>query len=185
MDYWMIIFIAIGLAADAFAVSVARSMANKRARIRSSLVMAASFGFFQGMMPVLGYYLGMILLSFVSSLDHWIAFFLLIFVGGKMIYESKMVKEEETDQKTILILSIATSIDAFAIGLSFSFLKIMIFEAAVIIGFVTFVISLSGCYIGRKFGGIIKNKVEIGGGIILILIGLKILVDHLFPVNFL
>ncbi|MFH1785138.1 MAG: manganese efflux pump MntP family protein [Candidatus Micrarchaeota archaeon] len=180
MDYFIIILIAFGLAADSFTVAVARSMANKKITMKTSLTMATYFGFFQGLMPIFGYSIGTRLIDFVSGIDHWVAFFLLCFVGGKMVYESKVVKKDShTDQKTLFILAIATSIDAFAIGLTFSFLKVNILEAAAIIGVITFVVSLIGCKLGKKFGEVLGGKVEILGGIILIFIGLRILLEHL------
>ncbi|VVC02525.1 manganese efflux pump MntP [Candidatus Bilamarchaeum dharawalense] len=181
MDVFTISLIALGLSADAFAVAVARSLADKKMKFSTSLTIAAYFGIFQGIMPIIGWYLGLTVLVFVSGIDHWIAFLLLLFVGGKMIYESRLLekKVDRLDQKTLLMLSVATSIDALAIGLSFSLLKVMIIEAAAIIGLITFFVSLAGCYLGKKFGHLLENKVEILGGLILIGIGLKILLEHL------
>jgi len=182
MDLVTTILIAIGLAADAFAVSVARSMVSKKLHLRHSLAMAFSFGFFQALMPVLGWFTGIQLMGPISGIDHWIAFALLAFVGGRMIYGSqKMEKEGDSafDGRTLLMLSIATSIDALAVGLSLSLLEVSIFVPALIIGAVTFAISLAGSLAGRRFGHLFESKIEIAGGLILIGIGLKILFEHL------
>lgn len=176
----ILILIALGLATDSFTVSVAKSMANKSINPKKSILMAFYFGFFQGFMPIVGYYLGTTIIDAISAIDHWIAFSLLLFVGGKMIYESRMRKKDsDVGEKTMLMLAIATSIDAFAVGLTFSFIKINIWEAALIIGIITFVLSIIGCTLGNKFGKILGSKVEVIGGIVLILIGFKILFEHL------
>lgn len=181
MDYLVLGLIAVGLAADTFAVSVARSIPDKKFLLKKSLTIALYFGFFQGMMLIIGWFLGSQVLDLVSSIDHWIALALLCFIGGKMIYESRVLDQPDgdIDQKTLLILSVATSIDALAIGLSFSFLKVAIFEAVIIVGVLTFLLSILGCFLGRTIGHKIKSKAEIFGGIILILIGIKILLEHL------
>ena len=179
--------IAIGLSMDAFAVSTTNGMCVSRQYKRQSfftraLVWSAMFGLFQGLMPMLGYFLGKTFASFISSIDHWIAFILLGFLGGKMIYES--FREEETtissfSTKTLLTLGVATSIDALAVGVSMAFLKTSIYFPAFIIGFVTFSLSLIGVICGYRFGKIKGINVELFGGIILIGIGIKILIEHL------
>lgn len=182
MDLLLVILIGIGLSADAFAVAVARSFASRALSMKGSLVISASFGFFQALMPVVGWLAGMQLLPLISGIDHWVAFGLLVFIGAKMIYESRMIREEEKnpelDGYVLLLLSLATSMDALAVGLSLSFLKTPILEPALIIGVTTFAISLAGCILGRRFGHLLEEKVEIAGGLVLIAIGLKILVEH-------
>ena len=177
-----ILLIAIGLAMDSFSVSIANGLATKSFRIDKALTIALSFGFFQALMPILGWLAGESIADYISDFDHWIAFALLTFIGVKMIYESIVDKPnkflEAYNIKVILILSIATSIDALAVGLSFSFLDISIFFPAIIIGVVAFSLSFFGVYIGRKFGKFLKNRIEILGGLILIIIGLKILLEH-------
>lgn len=143
--------------------------------------------FFQGFMPVLGFVLGENFSEYIESFDHWIAFTLLVFLGGKMLIEAIKGDRDELDQcrrdilctKTLLVMGIATSIDALAIGISFAFLKVNIVYASIIIGVITFFTSTIGVYIGKKFGDKYKKKAEIAGGIILIGIGLKILLEHL------
>lgn len=183
MDALTTVLIGIGLSADAFAVAVARSIPSRKMVMRTSLLMAASFGFFQAIMPVIGWLAGMQLLPIIAGIDHWVAFGLLAFIGGKMVYESRMIEEEEKKDAelnghVLVLLSLATSMDALAVGLSFSFLKVSILEPALIIGLITFAISLAGCLAGRKFGHLFEDKVEIAGGLILIGIGLKILLEH-------
>jgi len=182
MDFVITVLLGASLAADAFAVSVARSLVC-RDSTKNLVVMAGSFGFFQALMPVLGWLAGMQLLSLISGIDHWVAFSLLSFIGVKMIYEAGVIKREEEhpalDGQVLLLLSLATSIDALAVGLSMSFLKVEILEPALIIGAVTFAISLAGCFLGRKFGHLFEEKAEIAAGIVLIGIGVKVLVDHI------
>lgn len=180
MDYFLVSLIAVGLAADAFAVSVAKSMLNKKFLVKKSILIASYFGVFQGLMLVIGWFLGIQVVGIIASVDHWIAFLLLSFIGMKMIYGSEVLdKSDIIDQKTLLVLAIATSIDALAIGISFSFLNIAIFEAAILVGVLTFAISFLGCFLGRTIGNRINGKAEVVGGIVLILIGLKILFEHL------
>jgi len=182
MDFLVTVLLGASLAADAFAVSVARSLVC-RDSTRNSLIMAGSFGFFQALMPVLGWLVGMQLLSLISGIDHWVAFGLLSFIGVKMIYEAGVIKKEAEhpalDGQVLLLLSLATSIDALAVGLSLSFMKVEILEPALIIGAVTFAISLAGCFLGRRFGHLFEEKAEIAAGIVLIGIGVKVLIDHI------
>jgi putative Mn2+ efflux pump MntP len=179
-----IFLIAIGLSMDSFAVSITSGLAVKKMHIRHALTMGGFFGGFQALMPVLGWFAGLSLRRFIESYDHWVAFALLGFIGGKMIWEAFKVEEEEkkTDffsLKMLFILSIATSIDAFAVGLTLSFLKIFILAPAIIIGCTTFAISFAGVYIGDMVGHFFEKKIEIFGGLILIGIGTKILIEHL------
>ena len=184
MDIITIIFIAFGLAMDAFAVSVTSGITIKQLKVRNALKIALFFGAFQAFMPVIGWLAGLSLRAIISSVDHWIAFGLLFVVGCKMIYESvKLEPKERTinplDVSILLMLSIATSIDALAVGVSFAFLKVSIATPVIIIGVVTFILSFTGVYIGDRFGHFFEKKIEIAGGLILIGIGLKILIEHL------
>ena len=169
---------------DAFAVSITSGFTIKKLKIHNALKIAVSFGLFQAFMPIIGWSAGFHLKSFISSVDHWFAFGLLSIIGIKMIIESTEMKPNDKDVNplniyVLLILSIATSIDALAVGLSLSLLKVLIITPAIIIGIVTFLLSFIGVYIGNKFGHFFENKFEIIGGLILIGIGLKILVEHL------
>jgi len=186
-----LIIIAVSLAMDAFAVSVAKGIASRTVKLSLALQLSIFFGLFQGLMPILGWYSGSFMSAKLQNYDHWIAFVILSAVGGKMIYEAFQIEKEEEKATVdyigfylLISLSIATSIDAFAVGFSFSFLKILIFFPALIIGIVTFIFSFAGTYIGNKFGHFFENKIEIVGGIILILVGLKILLSHLLDLPF-
>lgn len=182
MSIISVIFIAVGLAADAFAVSVTAGVTVKRHKVRQALKMAVFFGAFQAIMPVAGWFSGISLRDFISGFDHWFAFVLLTVIGGKMIYESTIMKasnkEFELDIFTLFMLAIATSIDALAVGFSLSLLKVSIIVPSVIIGIITFVLSLAGFFIGNKMGHFLENKIEFAGGLILIAIGIKILLEH-------
>jgi len=178
------IFIALGLAADAFAVSVASGMAIEKVRISSALKIAIFFGSFQAIMPLIGWLGGLTLRGFIAGLDHWIAFGLLSFIGCRMIYES--IRIESSPRKinplntyALLMLSVATSIDALAVGVSFAFLKIFVPVAIIVIGIVTFLLSFFGTFIGDRFGRFFERQIETAGGLILVGIGTKILVEHL------
>ena len=181
-----VILIAIGLSMDAFAVSIANGITIKRGRIPNALKIAFSFGMFQAVMPVIGWLAGRTLVNFVSSVDHWIAFLLLSYIGWKMIYEAvksgkceKAAKEcVGPDISQLFILSVATSIDALAVGITFAFLNISIVCPVIIIGLITFTFSFIGFFAGNRLGLLFGNKIEIFGGCILIGIGLKILIDH-------
>ncbi len=167
---------------DSFSVSVANGLATKTFKISKALTIALFFGLFQGLMPIFGWLAGEYIADYISAFDHWVAFGLLTIIGVKMIYESISNKPAKFLRaytlKVILILSIATSIDALAVGLSFSFLDISIFFPAIIIGVITFLLSFFGVYVGGRFGKVLKNRIEILGGLILIVIGLKILLEH-------
>ena len=175
--------IAAGLAMDAFAVSAASGLAMKQLRIRHALRIAFWFGLFQGVMPVIGWLAGLTLRDFIGHIDHWIAFGLLAAIGCKMIRESFRMDpdRERNDPLNILVLlglSIATSIDALAVGISFALLGVSIAAPALIIGVVTFIISFAGVYIGDRIGHVCESRIEILGGIVLIAIGIKILAEH-------
>lgn len=175
--------IAVGLSMDAFAVSVCKGLAMPKCTFKKAAIVGLWFGGFQALMPAIGYILGAQFQEAIASIDHWIAFVLLALIGGNMIHEALDNDEEEADAsldvKTMFLLAVATSIDALAIGITFAFLKVSIIPAVCFIGIVTFIISFAGVKIGNVFGARYKNKAEIVGGIILILLGLKILLEHL------
>lgn len=175
--------IAVGLSMDAFAVSVCKGLAMPKCTFKKAAIVGLWFGGFQALMPAIGYILGAQFQEAIASIDHWIAFVLLALIGGNMIHEALDNDEEEADAsldvKTMFLLAVATSIDALAIGITFAFLKVNIIPAVCFIGIVTFIISFAGVKIGNVFGVRYKNKAEIVGGIILILLGLKILLEHL------
>ncbi|MEC4892095.1 MAG: manganese efflux pump MntP family protein [Oscillatoria sp. PMC 1051.18] len=182
-----ILSIALGLAADAFAVSICSGLAIRRIKINKALKIALFFGGFQALMPLIGWIIGLSFRVFLTEIDHWIAFVLLSFLGGKMIYEAiqeddSEVKENPLDTYVLISLAIATSLDAFAVGLGFSVLNAGIVPAATAIGVVTFFLCFMGVFIGHQFGTWFESKVEIIGGVILIGIGSKILLEHLLAV---
>ena len=184
MDVFTILFIAAGLAMDSFAVSITSGITMRNLRINSALKIAMFFGLFQAGMPIIGWLAGLSVIEFISGIDHWIAFGLLGLIGCKMIYESiKMEPREKEINRlnayVLLILSVATSIDALAVGLSFAFLKIPIVTPIIVIGPVTFLLSFLGVFVGNRFGHFFEKKIEIVGGLILIGIGIKILFEHL------
>ncbi len=184
MKLGTILFIAIGLAMDAFAVSVVTGSVYKDFKVRHALRMALFFGGFQAVMPVIGFLAGLGLVDYIAPYDHWVAFALLFFVGGKMIYESFQIEATEKDRNpanlpVLLILSLATSIDALAVGITLSLLQAPVALAVTIIGLVTFGLSYGGVYLGKRFGHFFESKIEIVGGLILIAIGIKIVVEHL------
>lgn len=180
-----LLFIAVGLAMDAFAVSIASGLAIKQLKIRHALRIGLFFGLFQALMPVVGWLAGLSLRSLIENIDHWIAFGLLSFIGCRMIRESfRMEQDKEKlhdplNVYVLLTLSVATSIDALAAGVSFAFLNISIAAPVIMIGIVTFLFSCAGVYIGDRAGHFFERKIEILGGIILICIGIIILVKHL------
>ena len=177
-----ILFIGLGLSMDAFAVSVCKGLAMKKMNIKKALVCSLYFGVFQALMPLIGYFLGSGFKNVVSSVDHWIAFVLLGIIGINMIKEAKSCEtvNDAMDVKTMLTLAVATSIDALAIGVTFAFLKVSIIPAISIIGTTTFVCCFIGVKLGSIFGEKLKTKAEIAGGVVLILMGTKILIEHLF-----
>ncbi len=181
MDLISILLLAVGLAMDAFSVSITRGLTLK-CNIKYALIIAIFFGGFQALMPVLGWYSGMQLQSVISVAAPWIAFILLAAIGIKMIYESFSLEEDVCkvfSLKELLVLSIATSIDAFAVGVTFAILNTPIITPIIIIGLVTFVLSFIGVYIGKNVGHLFENKIEILGGLILIAIGFKILLESI------
>lgn len=176
----------VGLAMDAFAVAICKGLSMKRINYRHSLIIALFFGGFQAVMPFAGYLLGSTFKEYITSIDHWVAFILLVYIGGKMIYES--IREDDSgeqscpvcrlDIKELFLLAFATSIDALAIGITFSFDKnINIVQTVSVIGITTFIIAFAGVVIGNKFGSRYKKRAEICGGIILIILGCRILID--------
>ena len=183
MSLFEIFLIAIGLAMDAFAVSVCKGLSMKNFNLKNAVIIGLYFGIFQAVMPLIGFLLGSTFSELVVSVDHWIAFILLSIIGIKMIKDSLKNEDDDKNDKlnfrTMVILAIATSIDALAIGITFAFFEINIIKAISIIGIITFTISLIGVIIGNKFGDKFQGKAEIVGGGILILIGLKILLEHL------
>jgi putative Mn2+ efflux pump MntP len=179
------LLLALGLAMDAFAVAVASGIAFKNFRIHHALRMAAAFGLFQAIMPLIGWLAGITMQRFVADIDHWIAFGLLGLIGGKMIYEALQIEEAEEPSNpfgfaVLLVLALATSIDALAVGITFAMLRTAIITPVIAIGSVTFVLSLAGVYIGEAFGHFFEKKIEIFGGLVLIGIGLKIFIQHMF-----
>lgn len=205
MGLLSIFIMAIGLAMDAVAVAVAKGITLKKDIPKNAIRIGLFFGVFQGAMPLIGWFGGRYFESYIKSFDHWIAFILLSIIGGKMIYESikesreeKLKKEnlnvveeevsvdiatsenEELTNKSLIILAIATSIDALAVGVSFAFLNVSIIPAVLIIGITTFVLCILAVFIGKKLGSVLQKYAEIVGGVILILIGLNILIEHLF-----
>ena len=178
MDLINIIVIAVSLAMDAFVVSIVSGGAYKQLHVRHALRLAIFFGGFQAFMPVIGYLAGLSVREYIQNYDHWIAFGILSAVGCKMIYESLKIESVEKNMDpsnifVLLALSVATSIDALAIGITFSLITNSIIAAVIIIGLVTFILSYLGIIIGKKFGHFFENKIEALGGIILIGLGLK------------
>ena len=193
-----ILLIALGLSADAFAVSVCKGLSAGKLKPRHYLSVGLWFGGFQALMPLLGWLLGTSFSRYIQAFDHWIAFVLLVVIGGHMVVEvlrgedeedevclcAAEAAEEHLDIKELFLLAIATSIDALAVGVTFAFLQVNIVPAITIIGCTTFVISIAGVYVGNVFGARYKSRAELTGGVILILIGLKILLEHLGVIAF-
>lgn len=182
MDLLTVFLIAVGLAMDALAVSVARGMVVRRDRLKEAVMLAALFGGFQALMPVIGWLAGVSFRDLIAGIDHWIAFALLAFIGGKMIYDAVWGEEDEGADLTVLTaltLAVATSIDALMVGLSFAFLETSILVPVAVIGAVTFVLCFGGFVFGSRLGRLFGGKIRIVGGIILIIIGVRILAEHL------
>lgn len=184
----VLFFMGVGLAMDAFAVSICKGLAMRKVNKKQAVIIGLFFGGFQALMPLIGWALGIQFETYITNIDHWIAFILLVIIGGKMIKEALTEADEDTEIeqmdpplniKEMFILAIATSIDALAVGVTFAFLDYPIVEAITIIGVTTFVISIIGVYVGNFFGNKYKSKAELAGGMILVLIGCKILLEHL------
>lgn len=185
MEYIPVIFIAIALSMDAFAVSIVSGSVYKHLKIRHIFRMAAFFGAFQAIMPLIGALTGATIKQYIEGYDHWVAFGILSVIGGKMLYESFKIKSTENNfdpanLAVLFILAVATSIDALAVGITLSLLKISIFITVAIIGVITFCLSYAGVYVGRVFGHFFENKIKAAGGGVLIAIGLKILLEHIY-----
>ena len=178
-----ILLISVGLAMDSFAVAVCKGLSMKKMNWKKAAIIGLYFGGFQALMPLIGFLLGVTFQDLVTAIDHWIAFALLGFIGGNMIKEA-FDKDSENcndniDFKTMVVLAVATSIDALAVGITFAFLKVNIVIALLMIGIIAFSLSVIGVKIGNKFGDKYEKKAELAGGIILVLMGLKILLEHL------
>ncbi len=183
MHLFSLFIIAVGLSMDAFAVAICKGLAMQKITVKKSLLVGLWFGGFQALMPALGYLLGSQFNTYITNIDHWIAFVLLSIIGGNMINEAISKEEEPANDslafKEMLILALATSIDALAVGVTFAFLKVQIVPAVLFIGIITFTLSTLGVKIGNIFGCRYKSKAELTGGIILIVMGIKILLEHL------
>lgn len=186
MGFVELLLVAVGLSMDAFAVSVCKGLSVKKVGVKHAALAGLYFGGFQFLMPVIGYLLGFRFENIIQNVDHWIAFVLLAFIGGKMVWEALHEDPEETEQgepkldlKELLMLAVATSIDALAVGITFAFLQVNIWGSVSLIAATTFVLSLIGVWVGNRFGSRFQTKAEIAGGVILVLIGLKILLEHL------
>lgn len=184
--------IGVGLSMDAFAVSICKGLGMSRLNMRQAVVISLFFGGFQALMPLVGWALGSQLADLITPIDHWIAFALLAFVGGKMLWdafheddgEDGEAKDAKLDLKELLMLAIATSIDALAVGITFAFLQVAIVPSVIIIGVTTFVLSFVGVAVGHFFGARFEKPATIAGGVVLILIGAKILLEHLGVIAF-
>lgn len=176
---------------DAFAVSICKGLCMRKIDYKYAVTVAGFFGFFQALMPLIGWYLGKQFERYIVSFDHWVAFGLLLIIGGKMIFdvfekekEDKEPTSPKMNYKELLLMSLATSIDALAVGITFAFLGAKIWTSITVIGLVTFIICFVGVVAGNKFGAKFKKKAQFAGGAVLILIGLKILLEHLSVINF-
>ena len=183
MGVWELLLTAAALSMDAFAVAICKGLSVKKVRIGNSLTVGAYFGGFQALMPLIGFLLGSAFRSLIENIDHWIAFGLLALIGANMIREAFSKDEEELDCsfcfKSMFPLAIATSIDALAVGVGFAVIEVNIIPAVAFIGVITFALSAAGVYLGNIFGAKYKSKAELAGGIVLVLIGIKILLEHL------
>ena len=189
MNFFELLLISVGLSMDAFSVSVCKGLTTRRFSWRTALICGLWFGGFQALMPVIGYFLGTQFQEFVEAYDHWIAFSLLFLIGANMIREAVWGQEDHEhngalDFKTMFLLAVATSIDALAVGVSFACIQVELWSSVALIGVVTFVSSVLGVRIGNVFGAKFEKSAGIAGGIILILIGLKILLEHLGALAF-
>ncbi len=189
MSFIELLLIAVGLSMDAFSVSICKGLTTKVFSWRMALVCGLWFGLFQALMPTMGYFLGAQFQEMIEAYDHWIAFSVLALIGANMIREALSKKEEEStntalDFKTMFLLAIATSIDALAVGVSFACIQVKLWSSVLIIGLTTFVFSVLGVKIGNVFGARYEKSAGVFGGIILIIIGLKILLEHLGVISF-
>lgn len=184
MSIWEILLLGVGLSMDAFAVSICKGLSVKKVKWQHLLCVGAYFGIFQALMPTLGYFLGTTFSNLIDQFDHWVAFILLAIIGVNMVREALSKDEDETNDdfgfKTMLLLAIATSIDALAVGVSFAAVSANIYLAVSLIGATTFVLSLIAVRIGQWIGDKLNAKAEIFGGTILVLIGLKIFIEHMW-----
>lgn len=185
MGLWELVVIGAGLSMDAFAVSICKGLSLGKAKLRHALAAGAWFGVSQALMPLLGWLLGVRFQGLISSVDHWIAFFLLAAIGGNMLWEARKGEacrrmDTSFGFKVMAPLALATSVDALAVGITLAFLQVSILPAAAVIGGVTFLIAAAGTGMGAVFGERLRSKAELLGGAALILIGLKILLEHLF-----
>ena len=180
-----IALIGVGLAMDAFAVSICKGLAMRRMNYKKAIIIAAFFGVFQALMPALGYVLGTTFANKIAAIDHWIAFILLALIGANMIKEALSSDDDECQDDSLrlgdlIMLSIATSIDALAVGITFAFFNVSLLLSVSMIGIITFIICVIGVKVGNVFGEKYKSKAELACGLILIVMGAKILIDHLF-----
>ena len=186
MEWYTLLLIALGLSMDAFAVSVSNGMCYSNIHKKQVVLTAFTFGAFQAAMPVIGYFIGKTVSGLISFLDHWIALLILGFIGGKMIFEAvrELRHPQETEckrftLKILLFQGVATSVDALAVGISFAVISANIVTAALFIGCITFICCLLGALLGKKFGLMLRQKAEIFGGAVLVLIGVKIFLEHI------
>lgn len=186
MSLTELFILALALSMDAFAVAICKGLSMPKLNKKHAIIIGLYFGFFQAFMPVIGYFLGFYFRGTISSIDHWVAFILLSVIGLNMIKEAMTTcpggdeLNASVDVKTMVILAIATSIDALAVGITFAFLQVQLVPAVSFIGITTFILSMIGVKVGNVFGTKYKGKAELAGGIVLILIGVKILIEHLF-----
>lgn len=183
-----LLLLSVGLGMDAFAVSVCKGISMKKMNWKKAIIIGLYFGGFQALMPVIGYFLGSAFESLITNIDHWIAFILLGIIGAKMIKDSFADESDNCNDdvsfKTMFVLAVATSIDALAIGITFAFLNVNLILAVALIGVITFILAVIGTKIGNRFGDKYQNKAELVGGIILVLLGIKILLEHLNIIKF-
>lgn len=188
MEIIELLLLSVGLGMDAFAVSVCKGISMKKMDWKKAIIIGLYFGGFQALMPVIGYFLGSAFESLITNIDHWIAFILLGIIGGKMIKDSFADESDNCNDdvsfKTMFVLAVATSIDALAIGITFAFLNVNLILAVALIGVITFILAVIGTKIGNRFGDKYQNKAELVGGIILVLLGIKILLEHLNIIKF-
>ncbi len=188
MSIWFVLLTAVSLAMDAFAVATCRGVEMKKFNIKHALIIGAFFGVFQAVMPIIGYFAAGLFEEYITAFAHWVAFALLLFIGGKMIFDCFKKDEDEQCEclnlKGLVVMSIATSIDALAVGITFALEDTNIWIAAGAIGGITFLLSFLGVFIGNRIGNKLNNKAQFLGGIVLILIGVKIVLEAYGVINF-